>query len=516
MRSQPLSSVFSQLLSGLRERAHASLERLSPRLRQVLTAAALFGIGFLVLWVVLSMGGSDSKRAAFLSQSQSGGRPGDLKPTNVDLMAPGAQVRDIDRWVGTAGHKLAQYENERDEQKRINRERKEATDQLAARFAELEARLKSPAISAAASATTGTASPISAMSPNSPTAAASAAATPTPANSPSNNNLRYPPASALPPGLAQGQLPPSPGAARSTVPPYNGPWMANAPMNGQAWNAQLLGQSGLPAPMMTRVTLPASNRRTADNALPGTTTSGTPSPNTASFLPVSFTRGVLLGGLDAPTGGQAQSNPHPVLIRLSDNTVLPNRFRAEYRECFVIAAGFGDISSERAYLRTETLSCVREDGNAMEVKIQGSVYGEDGKVGLRGRLVSKQGQMLANALLAGIASGLGQGIATASTSVSSSALGQIATLSGTDALKAGLGSGVGRALDRLAQYYIQLAEKTFPVIEIDADREIDVVVTKGVVIDNASWAKASVSPVAWPNGPSNPGIRATKVNDDED
>jgi hypothetical protein len=82
-------------------------------------------------------------------------------------------------------------------------------------------------------------------------------------------------------------------------------------------------------------------------------------------------RHVLLGGLDAPTGGQSQSNPHPVLIRLSDNSVLPNRFRGEYRECFVIAAGYGDISSERAYLRTENLSCVRADGATLEVKHPG-------------------------------------------------------------------------------------------------------------------------------------------------
>ena len=109
-------------------------------------------------------------------------------------------------------------------------------------------------------------------------------------------------------------------------------------------------------------------------------------------MPVSFTRGTLLGGLDAPTGGQSQSNPHPVLIRLSDNSVLPNRFRGEYRDCFVVAAGYGDISAERAYLRTESLSCVRADGAALEVRIQGSVYGEDGKVGMRGRLVTKQGQ----------------------------------------------------------------------------------------------------------------------------
>lgn len=203
----------------------------------------------------------------------------------------------------------------------------------------------------------------------------------------------------------------------------------------------------------------------------------------STFLPVSFTRGTLLGGLDAPTGGQAQSNPHPILIRLSDNSVLPNRFRGEYRDCFVVAAGYGDISSERAYLRTENLSCVRGDGATLEVKIQGSVYGEDGKVGMRGRLVTKQGQMLANALLAGVVSGIGSGLATSSTSYSTSALGTIASASGADAYRAGLGSGVGKALDRLAQYYIKLAENTFPVIEIDAGREIDVVITKGVRID---------------------------------
>ena len=41
------------------------------------------------------------------------------------------------------------------------------------------------------------------------------------------------------------------------------------------------------------------------------------------------------------------------------------------------------------------------------------------------------------------------------------------------------------ALDRLAQYYIKLAENTFPVIEIDAGREVDIVLTKGTKIDLA-------------------------------
>lgn len=243
-----------------------------------------------------------------------------------------------------------------------------------------------------------------------------------------------------------------------------------------------------PSPTIVRVTVSdlqatRSAPGAADEPAHARRTDEAATRHVASFLPVSFTRGTLLGGLDAPTGGQAQSNPHPVLIRLSDSSVLPNQFRGDYRECFVIAAGYGDISSERAYLRTESLSCVRNDGSALEIKIQGSVYGEDGKVGMRGRLVTKQGQMLANALLAGVVGGIGQGLSGASTSYSSSALGTIANVSGADVYRAGLGTGVGRALDRLAQYYIKLAENTFPVIEIDAGREIDVVITRGVRLD---------------------------------
>ena len=67
----------------------------------------------------------------------------------------------------------------------------------------------------------------------------------------------------------------------------------------------------------------------------------------------------------------------------------------------------------------------------------------------------------------------------------------MATTTGSDAYRAGLGNGIGKALDRLAQYYIRLAENTFPVIEVDAGREIDVVITKGVRVDLPMTAAAS-------------------------
>ena len=153
-----------------------------------------------------------------------------------------------------------------------------------------------------------------------------------------------------------------------------------------------------------------------------------------------------------------------------------------------MGAGYGDMSSERAYVRTETLSCITHGGQAVDIAIKGYVAGEDGKAGMRGRLVSKQGQLLANALTAGIASGIGHAFQQNASTYSVSPLGSTTTINQGEQFTAGMGAGIGRALDRLAQYYITLAEKIFPVIEVDAGRLVDVVITQGAAIEGMESA----------------------------
>ena len=198
----------------------------------------------------------------------------------------------------------------------------------------------------------------------------------------------------------------------------------------------------------------------------------------------SFMRGVLLSGLDAPTGGQAQQNPHPVVIEVLDMANLPNKFRADYKNCRLVANGAGDLSSERAFIRLDRMSCITNDGGAIDIPVKGFVADGTGKAGIRGRLVSKQGSVLANALVAGVASGIGDAFASDAMVTSVSPLGSTSTVKNgyENQLQAGLGKGVGNALNQLADYYIKLAEKMFPIIEIDAGQAVDVVITKGFSI----------------------------------
>jgi conjugal transfer pilus assembly protein TraB len=202
-----------------------------------------------------------------------------------------------------------------------------------------------------------------------------------------------------------------------------------------------------------------------------------------NYIPAgSFCRAILLSGIDAPTGGAAQNNPVPFVVKLKDHGRLPNGFRSRIRSCHVVLAGYGDISSERVYARTETLSCVFKDGSVHETPLKGYISGEDGKAGMRGRLVSKQGALIARSLLAGIFGGIGEGVSESYKTVTTSALGSVATVDPDEVFKQGAAEGIGTALDRISKWYLERADETYPVIEADAARIVDIVLTQGADI----------------------------------
>lgn len=390
--------------------------------------------------------------AAFLSVSLTGSRDSGerpMKPTSTNILAPGGQVDPRDAWRGQADAQLKSIDQRSREISQRNAELEGQNKEMMERLRKLEQ--------------TG----LTALPP--PPVAA-------PAFRPNFGPDR--------PGEAQAdsglqRLPPPPPPRPGSIPSFASP---AAPVMGSG----PVAPTGIVSVSLADGAIAKAGKTPAEPAK-----ANSQPRDSRRYIPSgAFTRAILLGGVDAPTGGQSQRNPQPVLLRLVDNAVLPNHFRSRIKECFVIGAGYGDISSERAYIRTESLSCVTRDGTAIDVPIKGYVAGEDGKAGMRGRLVSKQGQLLANALLAGVASGIGHTFQQSSTTLSVSPLGATTAVDPAKQFQAGFGTGVGRALDRLAQYYISLAEKVFPVIEVDAGRTVDVVITQGTSLQGSLDAAA--------------------------
>lgn len=181
----------------------------------------------------------------------------------------------------------------------------------------------------------------------------------------------------------------------------------------------------------------------------------------------------LLTGLDAPTGTRAQQQPVPVLLRIKKEAILPNYAWADITDCHLLGSAYGDLGSERVNIRGEVVSCILRDNTAVEGSVKFFVAGEDGKNGIKGTLVSRSGRILAAAAGTALAQGLLSSL---------SDTGESNVFLGGAGGGGGAVDGASKGFDLLTEYYLDLAEQTFPVIEIKNDRWIDVVLTEMLTI----------------------------------
>ena len=201
------------------------------------------------------------------------------------------------------------------------------------------------------------------------------------------------------------------------------------------------------------------------------------------YLPAgSFVETVLLSGIDAPSGSKGTGSPYPVLLRVLSLAQFPNKWRGDIKECFVIGEAYGELSSERVHIRANTLSCVDRKGELIEGSITGYATGEDGKIGLSGRVVTKQGAILARSLVTGFLQGVSQAFSQSATVVNVGTTGAISTIDPDKTMQAGIGMGVSKAAEDLAQFYIDMARDMFPVIEVNSGRRAEIIFVNRVAL----------------------------------
>lgn len=231
-----------------------------------------------------------------------------------------------------------------------------------------------------------------------------------------------------------------------------------------------------------------------DEPVGKTTKNGNGINSRKPFLPTgAITKARLLNGIYAPTMTKAKSNPLPVLMRMVDLSIIPNRKKFNIKECFILGEGFGELSSERVHVRLTDLSCVTKQNKIIDLPLKGFVAGEDGATGVAGKVVSKQGAMLGRTIIAGFLQGVGQSMATANQSVQTSALGTTTTttdLSASAVAKSGAFAGGAKAAEKLADFYLKMADSIEPVIEVSGGRLVDVVITRGIDLVTRDEAEA--------------------------
>ncbi|WP_025123681.1 MULTISPECIES: F-type conjugal transfer pilus assembly protein TraB [unclassified Serratia (in: enterobacteria)] len=223
----------------------------------------------------------------------------------------------------------------------------------------------------------------------------------------------------------------------------------------------------------------------------------------------SFAKSMLIEGADANASVTGNESTVPMQVRLTGRVEMPNSKTYDLTGCFVGLEAWGDVSSERAIVRTRNISCLKH-GVTIDQPIAGHVSFM-GKNGIKGEVVMRNGKILGWAWGAGFVDGIGQGAQTASQPAVG--LGATASIGAADVLKMGIGGGASKAAQTLGDYYIKRAEQYHPVIPIGAGNEVTVVFQDGFQLktieelaQDASQPKTEGeggSPVPSPSLPNN-------------
>ena len=221
----------------------------------------------------------------------------------------------------------------------------------------------------------------------------------------------------------------------------DGPFLPVEPNPSAAAGARKPALPAAPAPLIERFDLEGDaggeTGAVADAIGPGAKALGT-------WLPAgAHAEAVVLAGVDASAGLASQGDPRPVLLRITgpawtaagDGAAMS----VDLAGCTVTGAAHGDLSSEKVYARLRTLTCAgAAPDTVVETEVAGFVAGT-GKTGVRGPVISREGALVEKAFLAGLVSGVGQGVQAAFSPQA------VATGAGTAALaNTGLGD-IGRA-----------------------------------------------------------------------
>lgn len=197
----------------------------------------------------------------------------------------------------------------------------------------------------------------------------------------------------------------------------------------------------------------------------------------AFYVPTgTFSNAIIIEGADANASVRGQEKLVPMQFKLTGLSHLPGNQKSDkLANCFVTASAFGEISSERAEVKTERLSCVI-NGKHIDQEVEGHVafYGKNG---IKGIPVMRNGKLLGLSFMGGALSGLGQTASQVGQTVAG--VGATTTISAGDAGRAAIGGGASTAGGKLADYYIQRAEQYHPIIPIGAGNRVEVVFQKG-------------------------------------
>jgi conjugal transfer pilus assembly protein TraB len=199
-------------------------------------------------------------------------------------------------------------------------------------------------------------------------------------------------------------------------------------------------------------------------------------------LMTGLTQAYMITGAYAPAFSTGKTEPLPVLLQAEGNILIANDDSQTFDKCLLIGSAKGNMNSQTADIRLVSISCSLADGTKMiEGSISGWVIGENGIPGVPGELMHKNGAWLAKTFVSGFLETFAGAFST--TNGSTINIGGESTTSNSKAIEDNLAGaatgGLSTVFGQLGEYYLEMAQQIFPVIEVKGGRTIDILLKGG-------------------------------------
>ena len=230
-------------------------------------------------------------------------------------------------------------------------------------------------------------------------------------------------------------------------------------------------------PPRLRVLRPGGGEVVPASATPPPTPEPQPPGGPWVRLPVgSLVTGELLTGAFAT---KVRGDALPVLVQLRSAYSGPNDSEIPLEGCLMIGKATADLQSVRARVEAVSLSCVLPDGTAFERPVRGYFTGADGTLGVPGRWEFRSGRWLANLL-------------SAMGTTAAGVYADVAIARELGAAGAILGDvGTSATTTRIQEFFLERAEEVLPVVWIESETPVYVVMLEGLTIEglpaDAGW-----------------------------
>ncbi len=278
------------------------------------------------------------------------------------------------------------------------------------------------------------------------------------------------------------------GPGSATYAMAGAPGMAGSPKGAGATPASLAGVPGSFARQVRTISFTGGSGGNGKRA----EATGIVYSDSSDYLPAnSFATAKVIVGVDASAGVASQTDPLPVVLRITGpaRSVADNGrvLTTKIQGCLVNGAARGDLSSEKVYVKLQRMTCAQPGGRYAVSEVKGFIAFA-GKSGVRGRVVSREGGLVTQAFIAGLAGGVGKAFSLNTQSLLSggnvTVNGQRQQLGAGDIAQSSLGQGVGTAADTVSKYLIERAEQYQPVIEMPTGIDVEIVFLDGAYVRN--------------------------------